>query len=139
MRAIENVATGGIDAERLGKMVARYIDASEIEVAAPDVDTGRVAKAIARAATPEIVQAVESSLESRVVKLDADSAHAAIKAAVSDSLFSWQVAAGAAVALLLVVAAYWWGGRQTAAQYQPVVAQMQSQIHQLRTELNQRR
>ncbi len=128
MRAIENVTTGGIDAERLGKMVARYIDASEIEVAAPDVDTGRVAKAIARAATPEIVQAVESSLDSRVVKLDADAAHAAIKSAVSDSLFSWQVAAGAAVALLLAVAAYWWGCHQTEAQYMPLVQQLQAQV-----------
>ncbi len=128
LRAIQNVSTGGIDAEKLGKLVARHIDAGDIEVAAPEVDTGRVAKALAKSATPELVQAVEASLDSRVVKLDADAAHAAIKAAVSDSLFSWQVAAGAAVALLLVVAAYWWGGHQVEAQYRPLVQQLQAQV-----------
>jgi hypothetical protein len=38
------------------------------------------------------------------------------------------------VALLLVIASYWWGGRQVAAQDQPVIAQMQSQIQQMRAE-----
>jgi hypothetical protein len=128
LRAIQNVSTGGIDAEKLGKLVARHIDASEIEVAAPEVDTGRVAKALAKSATPELVQAVEASLESRVVKLDAEAVNAAVKTAVSDSLFSWQVAAGAAVALLLVVAAYWWGGHQMEAQYRPLVQQLQAQV-----------
>ncbi|MHB1669463.1 hypothetical protein [Thiomonas sp.] len=134
LRAIQSVSTGGVDADRLGKAVARHIDPTEIEVPAPEIDAAKIAKAVARAAVPEIRGVIEAELSSRVLKLDAAAAHEALRGAVSDTLFSWQVAAGIGVALLLVIASYWWGGHQVAAQDQPVIAQMQSQIQQMRAE-----
>uniref|UniRef100_E6QPF1 Transmembrane protein n=1 Tax=mine drainage metagenome TaxID=410659 RepID=E6QPF1_9ZZZZ len=134
LRAIQNVSTGGVDADRLGKAVARHIDATEIEVPAPEIDPAKIAKAVARAAVPEIRGVIEIELSSRVLKLDADAAHAALRGAVSDTLFSWQVAAGVGAALLIAIAAYWWGGKQVEWRDQPVMAQMQSQIQQTRAE-----
>ncbi|SCC94725.1 hypothetical protein THIX_60783 [Thiomonas sp. X19] len=134
LRAIQNVSTGGVDADRLGKAVARHIDATEIEVPAPEIDPAKIAKAVARAAVPDLCAAIETELQNRVLKLDAAAAHEALRGAVSDTLFSWQVAAGVGAALLLVIAAYWWGGKQVEWQDQPVIAQMQSQIQQMRAE-----
>ncbi|SCC93609.1 hypothetical protein THIX_30837 [Thiomonas sp. X19] len=134
LRAIQNVSTGGVDADRLGKAVARHIDATEIEVPAPEIDPAKIAKAVAKAAVPEIRGVIETELSSRVLKLDAEAAHAALRGAVSDTLFSWQVAAGVGAALLMAIAAYWWGGKQVEWRDQPVIAQMQSQIQQTRAE-----
>ncbi|SCC91701.1 hypothetical protein THIX_100005 [Thiomonas sp. X19] len=135
LRAIQNVSTGGVDADRLGKAVARHIDASEIEVPAPEIDPAKIARAVARAAVPDLCAAIETELQNRVVKLDADAAHAVLRGAVSDTLFSWQVAAGVGAALLIAIAAYWWGGKQVEWRDQPVIAQMQSQIRSLRGEV----
>uniref|UniRef100_E6PKL5 Uncharacterized protein n=1 Tax=mine drainage metagenome TaxID=410659 RepID=E6PKL5_9ZZZZ len=135
LRAIQNVSTGGVDADRLGKAVARHIDATEIEVPAPEIDPAKIARAVARAAVPEIRDVIEAELSSRVLKLDAAAAHDALRGAVSDTLFSWQVAAGVGAALLLAIAAYWWGGHQVEWRDQPVIAQMQSQIRNLRGEV----
>ena len=49
LRAIQNVTTGGIDAEKLGRLIGPHIDASEIEVPAPDISAGKIAQAITRA------------------------------------------------------------------------------------------
>ena len=128
LRAIQNVATGGIDVEKLGKLIGPHIDVSEIEVPAPEVNASKIAQAITKAAMPVL----ESTLADRVVKMDAKEAHEAIRGAVSDTLFSWQVGAAVAVALLVAIAGYWWGGKQVEWRDQPVMMQMQSQIQQLR-------
>lgn len=130
LRAVQNVATGGIDVEKLGKLVARHIDASEIEEPAPEVNAGKVAQAVAKAAMP----AIESALADRVVKMDAKEVHEAIRGAVSDTLFSWQVGAAVLGAILLAVVAYWWGGKQIEWQDRAVIAQMQAQISQLQAD-----
>ena len=130
LRAIQNVSTGGIDAEKLGRLIGPHIDASEIEVPAPEVNAGKIAQAIAKAAMPVL----ESSLADRVVKMDAKEAHEAIRGAVSDTLFSWQVGATVAAALLVAIAGYWWGGKQVEWRDQPVMMQMQAQIQQMRAE-----
>jgi hypothetical protein len=131
LRAIQSVTTGGIDAEKLGRLIGPHIDASEIEVPAPDISAGKIAQAITRATMP----AFEAALADRVVKMDAKEAHEAIRGAVSDTLFSWQVGVAVAAALLVAIAGYWWGGKQVEWRDQPVMIQMQSQIHQLRAEL----
>ncbi|MBN8744518.1 MAG: hypothetical protein J0I24_09445 [Thiomonas arsenitoxydans] len=130
LRAIQNVTTGGIDAERLGKLIGPHIDASDIDVPAPEVNAAKIAQAITRATLP----AFESALADRVVKMDAKEAHEAIRGAVSDTLFSWQVAAAVAAALLVAIAGYWWGGKQVEWRDQPVMQQMQMQIRQLQAE-----
>ena len=130
LRAIQNVATGGIDVEKLGKLIGPHIDASEIDVPAPEVNAGKIAQAIAKAAMPVF----EAALADRVVKMDAKEAHEAIRGAVSDTLFSWQVGAAVAAALLLAIAGYWWGGKQVEWRDQPVMMQMQAQIQQMRAE-----
>ena len=135
LRAIEKVSTGGIDVERLGRMIGPHIDASDIEVPAPDIQPGKIAQAIARATAP----AIESALAERVVKIDIQAAQEALRGAAVESLFSWQVGAGVLASLLIAVAAYWWGGHQMQAQYQPVIQQMQSQIQQAQAERDQRR
>ena len=131
LRAVQNVTTGGIDAEKLGKLIGPHIDASEINVPVPEINANKIAQAIAKAAMP----AFESALADRVVKMDAKEAHEAIRGAVSDTLFSWQVGVAVAAALLVAIAGYWWGGKQVEWRDQPVMIQMQSQIHQLRAEL----
>jgi hypothetical protein len=80
LRAIQSVSTGGVDADRLGKAVARHIDATEIEVPAPEIDPAKIARAVARAAVPEIRGVIEAELSSRVLKLDAAAAHEALRA-----------------------------------------------------------
>ena len=130
LRAIQNVATGGIDVEKLGKLIGPHIDASEIDVPAPEVNAGKIAQAIAKAAMPVF----EDALADRVVKMDAKEAHEAIRGAVSDTLFSWQVGAAVAAALLVAIAGYWWGGKQVEWRDQPVMMQMQAQIQQMRAE-----
>ena len=127
LRAIQNVSTGGIDAEKLGRLIGRYIDASEIEVPAPDVNASKIAQAISKAVMPVL----ESALADRVVKMDAKEAHEAIRGAVSDTMFSWQVGAAVAAALLVAIAGYWWGGKQVQWRDQPVMMQMQAQIRQM--------
>ncbi len=127
LRAVQNVTTGGIDAEKLGKLIGPHIDASEIEVPAPEVNAGKIAQAIARATMP----AFEAALADRVVKMDAKEAHEAIRGAVSDTMFSWQVGAAVAAALLVAIAGYWWGGKQVQWRDQPVMMQMQAQIRQM--------
>ena len=130
LRAIQNVTTGGIDVGKLGRLIGPHIDASEIEVPAPEVNASKIAQAITKAAMPVL----ESALADRVVKIDAKEAHEAIRSAVSDTLFSWQVGAAVAAALLVAIAGYWWGGKQVEWRDQPVMMQMQSQIQQLRAE-----
>ena len=127
LRAVQNVTTGGIDVEKLGKLIGQHIDASEIDVPAPDVNTGKIALAITKATMPVF----EAALADRVIKMDAKEAHETIRGAVSDTLFSWQVGAAVAAALLVAIAGYWWGGKQVEWRDQPVMLQMQAQIRQM--------
>ena len=130
LRAVQNISTGGIDAEKLGRLIGPHINAHEIDVPAPEINASKIAQAIAKAAMP----AFEAALTDRVVKMDAKEAHEAIRGAVSDTLFSWQVAAAVAAALLVTIAGYWWGGKQVEWRDQPVMQQMQMQIRQLQAE-----
>ena len=120
--------TIGVISHRQGRLIGPNIDASDIDVPAPEVNASKIAQAITKAAMPVL----ESTLADRVVKMDAKEAHEAIRGAVSGTLFSWQVGAAVAAALLVAIAGYWWGGKQVQWRGQPVMVQMQSQIRQLR-------
>lgn len=132
-------ATAAIDLDALAEGIAARL---EDQLLNPDPVV--LARAIAKAATPAIQQAVENATAGAIQQPRVDLAplqsviretmqqtQAGMREASRDALLNRNVIIVALAGVLMCGIGAWWGGRQSDQQWRPVVRQLQDQVKQL--------
>ena len=145
---IEGAGKGKIiNQQALAEAVAARL-AVMLEDISPHTDPVVLARAVAKAAVPSIVQAVEDASVSAIQqpKVDLMPLQAAIKEALQqaqakmveagrDAIFNRHIAIMVMAGILMGIAGVWWGGHTSDLQWQVSNQQAQNDIKELKTEL----
>ena len=136
-----------IDQDALAKGIAVRLG-DVLEDLAPNTDPVILAKAVAKAATPAIQQAVEDATTKAIQqpKIDLAPLQATINETMRqtqatmveigrDAFFNRHIAIMAAAGILMGIAGIWWGGHTRDLQWQTMFQQSQDEIKDLKAEL----
>lgn len=129
-------ATAAIDLDALTEGIA-----ARLEDQLPNPDPVVLARAIAKAATPAIQQAVENTTAGAIQQPRVDLAplqsviretmqqvQSGMREASRDAMLHRNVVIVALAGVLMCGIGVWWGGRQSDQQWRPVVGQLQDQV-----------
>lgn len=119
--------------------------AARLEDQLPNADPVVIARAVAKAATPAIQQAVENATAGAVQQPKVDLAplqsviketlqqtQAGMREASRDAMLNRNVVIVALAGVLMCGIGVWWGGQQSDRQWRPVVSQLQDQVNQVK-------
>lgn len=117
-----------LDMARLAESIAARIEPDQIRA---EVDSAVVARAVAKAAAPDIQSVIEeaiASVQRPAATVDQSAVRTAVAEASRDSLLHRNLIIAVLAGLMMSLLAGWYSGWQSDKRWEPVVQQLQQQI-----------